>query len=161
MISCTIAGSTDLDLLERKKIGRILDKKPSLRTRLERVRQQTASGTQFLPENDRVKSVITKLAQGHVLYELGESHHEDPAEIVIRPLIMFTEDELNWFEEPEPSPIWPEVGSRAMQRMAMNGGMAPWVEVQEGRYRFRACAGAEVELRIVLHEYLAAYCRWN
>lgn len=161
LISCTLVGSTDPDLVEREKTRRILRAKPALRARLEQGRRTTASGVQFLPETDRVLSVIGKLARGHVLHELGESCHEAPTEIVVRPLCTLTEEETTWFECPGVAPMWPEVGSRAMQRIAMNGGVAPWVCVQEDRYRFHANASASVELRIVLHEYLAAYCRWE
>lgn len=161
LISCTIAGSTDPALLRREKTSRILRGKSALRSRLEASWNMVGAGIEFQPESERVTSVITKLAQGHALHELGESCHEPLTELVIRPLLHFSSDERSWFEHPEAATVWPEIGSRAMQRLALGGGVSPWIEVQEERYRFHAQAGRGIELRIVLHEYLAAYCRWE
>jgi hypothetical protein len=36
----------------------------------------------------------------------------------------------------------------------------PWIEVQEGRYRYAAIADGRVSVRIVIDEYLAAEVRW-
>ena len=146
--------------MPREKIRRILSNKPALRALLERARITSESGILFRAEHERVSSVIVKLAQGHVLYELGEGRHGPPDELVIRPLSDLSDEEMNFFEHPEPSDVWPEVGSRAMQRMAIFLGDPGWLHVQQGRYRFHAKAAAGVEIRIVIDEYLAAYCRW-
>ncbi|SIO58939.1 hypothetical protein [Paraburkholderia phenazinium] len=160
LISCVKAGSTDPSDIEREKIRRILTEKPALRARLQNARNASESGVQFEAEMHRVASVMKKLAQGHALYELGEPRQSDPDELIIRPLITLTDEEFDFFEHPEPSEIWPEVGSRAMQRIAENFGDPGWLEVQKGRYRFHAKAGSGIEIRIVIDEYLAAYCRW-
>ncbi len=58
---------------------------------------------------------------------------------------------------------WPEVGSRAMQRMliaddAYAGG---WITVQDGRYRFLAVAEGSLMVRGVISEYLAFEVIWE
>ena len=59
--------------------------------------------------------------------------------------------------------IWPEVGSRAMQRLVVAGEQLyneSWIEVQEGRYRY--CVRLEndvIEVRMVFSEYLACIVR--
>lgn len=161
LISCVLAGDCEPENIERSKISRILRERKGLKERLEQVRQSNTDGTLFMPEMERTKTVVVKLAQGHALHELGESQHNDPNQVVIRPLSLLTEEERNWFEHPPGANIWPEVGSRAMQRMALHGGLSPWIDIQPGRYRYHARADAAVEIRIVLHEYLAAYCCWG
>jgi hypothetical protein len=56
--------------------------------------------------------------------------------------------------------IWPEVGSRAMQRV-LEDGEAGWIAVQPGRYRVLAHADGGVLVRIVIAGYLAAEARWD
>ena len=59
--------------------------------------------------------------------------------------------------------LWPEVGSRAMQRLlvAEPAPVASWVEVQHGQYRFMALQEpVGVLVRLVIGEYLAAEVRW-
>ncbi len=59
--------------------------------------------------------------------------------------------------------LWPEVGSRAMQRLlvadeAYQGG---WLIVQEGRYRYMAVSGGDTVVRGVLSEYLGFEVIWE
>ena len=161
LLSCVVVGSTDPAAMPRKKTRRILMQKPALRARLEQARTTTNERTVFQPEIGRVVTVVTKLAQGHALYELGEPSHGAPDGIAIRPLPSLSEAESKWFEFPSVAPIWPEVGSRAMQRLALGGSDSGWLRVQAGRYRFHATVGNGVEIRIVIDEYLAGYCRWQ
>jgi hypothetical protein len=79
LISCVIAGSTDPDKMPRTKIERILKRKLALRARIEQARSEINGTTIFNPENERVFAVITKLAQGHTLYEINESFASKPA----------------------------------------------------------------------------------
>ena len=67
------------------------------------------------------------------------------------------------FENPEQAAIWPEVGSRAMQRILSDAHVSPggWLEVQPDRYRFHTSQVGGVVVRIVLHEYLACYIWWE
>lgn len=61
-----------------------------------------------------------------------------------------------------PTPtFFPEVGSRAMQRMFDHGEPGPrWIVAQEGRYRFMASPGMPIIVRFVLSEYLACEVVW-
>ena len=59
--------------------------------------------------------------------------------------------------------LWPEVGSRMMQRTAI-GDLKPggWVEVQPGTYRYAVHQLPELVLvRMMLREYLAAEVSWD
>ena len=66
--------------------------------------------------------------------------------------------DLSYLQAPA---IWPEVGSRAMQRLAMAYPNTPsWIVVQPGRYRYVACVDDIVLVRMVLSEYLACEVIW-
>jgi hypothetical protein len=59
---------------------------------------------------------------------------------------------------------WPEVGSRAMQRLLIGGSEAyeeGWFSVQDGNYRFRVSQEKGVAVQIVLREYLACHVIWD
>lgn len=162
LVSCVVAGSTDPAALDREKIRRVLEHKPPLRSRLDQARRETPHGLEWATEVQRVESVIRKFSQGHALHELGEPRHDAPTELVVLPLPTLSESEREWFEMPAPASVWPEVGSRAMQRMLLSDEATfGWIQVQGGRYRFNARIGAGIEIRIVIHEYLAGYCRWE
>ena len=118
----------------------------------------------FNPEIERVQSILIKLAKGHCLYELHEIRTDDPDELLVRPLSLLSSEELSYFENPEAAPVWPEVGSRAMHRLlvcADEEQYSDWIEVQKGRYRYSAVLGNGIEVRIVIHEYLAFLARWQ
>jgi hypothetical protein len=165
LISCVLAGSTDLARITRSKTRRILSDSPALRARIEQSRVESADGVIFTPECQRVSTVITKLAQGHALYELHEPHPEPPDAIYFTPLGLMSEAERDTFESPRTWGIsaWPEVGSRAMQHMVGvdTPPEYPWLVVQNGLYRFHASVDSGISIRIVLHEYLGCHAHWD
>jgi hypothetical protein len=163
LISCVIAGTTEPQDLGREKIRRILNFKPALKTRIEQSKSMSDGAAMFMPEWKRVRSVLLKLAKGHALYELHESCSEDPEHCVVLPLILMNDEQRNDFENPDTSSIWPEVGSRAMQRLVSGKDMSPsgWIVVQQGRYRYKASIVEGIDIRIVINEYLAAHICWE
>ncbi len=163
LLSCVVAGSTDPARIARLKIRRILTDSLLLRARLERSRTELPTGVVFNPEYERVSSVITKLAQGHALYELHTPCPTPPDAIHISLLGALSDAERNAFECPPAPAIWPEVGSRALQRLIVNEcePEVPWIVVQSGLYRFHSSADFRVSIRIVIHEYLACCVQWT
>ena len=163
LVSCVIAGTTAPDAMPREKTNRILKSKPALRARIEQSRSVIDGSTLFNPEHERVRAVLTKLAQGHALYELHESCACPPDSIVYLPLPHMSETQRYDFENPEPHGAWPEVGSRAMQRAIIGTDvtLGGWLDVQAGRYRYHASQGDGIDVRIVIHEYLACHVHWE
>ena len=100
---------------------------------------------------------------------MSEPQYAEPTRLVAVPLPLLSEQARAEFEagsrRGEFVP-WPEVGSRAMQRLAasvtagfdFDGG---WVEVQPGRYRYLAFADGSVTIRMVISEYLACEVVWE
>jgi hypothetical protein len=159
LLECTVAGSTDPGLVTRGNVRRILGERPALRARLEKARIEASNGVVFSVEESRVRNVVLKLARGHAAYELGEPQQDEPDLIEFTPLPSISGDRRVCFESVPVFAGWPEVGSRAMQRIA--AGEHGWIVVQEGRYRFVAAAGGSVIVRIVLSEYLACEVMWH
>ena len=83
----------------------------------------------------------------------------------IKPLQLMTEDEREAFEcDDDALDVWPEVGSRAMQRVFVAGTDAfveGWVTVQEGNYRFHTSQANGLTVKIVLREYLGCEIIWD
>jgi hypothetical protein len=163
LISCVIAGSTDPEELPREKTKRILKAKPFLMARIEKARSALSDTNVFSPEHERVSAVVIKLAQGHALYELHESCASSPAGIEYVPLVSMSDAQREAFENPQRAEVWPEVGSRAMQRLIEGTDATPsgWLNVQAERYRFNASLTNSIDVRIVIHEYLACHVYWK
>jgi hypothetical protein len=163
LISCVMAGSTNPEAMPREKTKRILKAKPFLRTRIEKSRSALSDTNVFTPEHERVSAVAIKLAQGHALYELHESCASTPDGIEYIPLVSMRDAQREAFENPQCADVWPEVGSRAMQRLLGGTDLTPsgWLNVQDDRYRLSASLNNGIDVRIVIHEYLACHVYWE
>jgi len=157
LVACVIAGSTEPSRITRPKIRRILTDGRALRARIEQQRAESAGGALFKPEMGRVLSIVTKLAQGHALWELHSPCPEPPDEIYVTPIGLMSAKQRHALEFPGVTALWPECGSRAMQRLAAAdlARGAPWIVVQAGLYRFHASPDPRATIRIVISEYLA------
>ena len=168
-VECVICGTTDPALLQREKIRKALKRNGNLRERIENSKREgeTASGERLItwhPEDNRVRSVVLKLARCHAAYELYEPQLHEPALISVFPLPTLNSNQLQQFETPPDTGGWPEVGSRSLERIAFNGvgiEVGGWLIVQEGRYRFLAAGTGSVIIRGVLSEYLGYEVIWN
>ena len=160
-----VARTGSVEAVERPKIRRILDASPALAARLTQARVVADDGTvSFTAENERVKNVVLKLARGHAAYELNEQPRDEPSHIMVAPLHTLTPSAREHFENPPQPTAWPEVGTRAMQRMVIADQRVyhlGWVDVQEGQYRYAAIAEGAVMVRFVLGEYLACEVIWS
>lgn len=159
LLECVICGTAEPAKLTREKIRRVLSERSLLQGKL--AAAQDKRQAKFAVELVRVERVIVKLARGHTLYDLNEPQYSEPATIRIVPLHLLGEDAREEFEHTtgHDFEIWPEVGSRAMQRLAENG--AEWIDVQTDRYRFAATASAGIRVRIVVSNYLACEVCWE
>ena len=162
LIACVLAGTTNSEHIERQSIQESLEHSAALRERLERARNKDDGQVVYVPEIARVNNVITKLAQGHALYELHEPRPTQPDTVWVAPLELLAEDQRNAFEHPDLPRVWPEVGSRAMQRMLIDDEPEyPWISVQPRMYRYLASQESGTTIHIVIQEYLAGYVQWD
>lgn len=159
LVECVVCGTTKPAEIGRPKIRRLLGERPALQARLTAAHTRNAGASIFAVEQDRVAHIVVKLARGHSLYELNESVVDAPSYLDVIPLHLL--NDRAEFERTNGNGfgVWPEVGSRAMQRLAEAGQQ--WIDVQPGRYRFIATAEAVVRVRLVLSEYLACEVVWD
>jgi hypothetical protein len=166
LIECARTGS--VEAAERPKIRRILADSPALAARIMQARTVAQDGeVVFRIENDRVRNVVLKLARGHAVYELDEQKPEEPSHVMFVPLHSLAPHAREHFENPPTTAAWPEVGTRALQRVVVSMVGTPtvldpdWIEVQEGQYRYFAIAEDAVMVRFVVGEYLACEVIWG
>lgn len=177
LVEAAIAGTTEPDRVERAVVAKMFQRSPKLRARIEAARSESEGLVSYAPEASRVLNVILKLARGHAAFELSLPCREEPSRVSIRPLHVMSKEEREEFQDVHVPEIWPEVGSRAMQRtivfqprISLPGGevrlepllIQDWIEVQEDRYSYLATTdGAEVRVRILIRGYLACDVRWE
>jgi hypothetical protein len=80
------------------------------------------------------------------------------------PLAALLDDQREQFECREDQvAVFPEVGSRMMQRLFAGNDMDQegWLTVQPGRYRYRVEWSPGIRVCIVLREYLAIEVIWD
>lgn len=161
LVECVVTGSVESSDINREKIKRTLEHTSELALRLNRACKKIAGGTFFTIETERVKNVFLKLARGHSAYELNEPQLCDPSSMAFAPLSLMASKVRKSFETPPVSPVLPEVGSRAIQRLAVDKpGFSLWINVQAGRYRYLTCADDRITVRTVLAEYLGCEVVW-
>lgn len=161
LVECAVAGSTEPDKIRRRKIRRILEDSPGLRTRLANAQQVTESGSIITAEVNRVRNVVVKLARGHACFELSELMRDEPTRCGFKPLDAMTDSEREAFETVPQAEVWPEVGSRSMILIAEGEAYGDWVTVQEGRYRYMTALDDGLLVRMVIGEYLACEVFWE
>ena len=162
LVECVHGGTANADEVQRHKIRRILSRKPAMTSKFAEARNETKDGVAFRIEADRVRNVVLKLGRGHAAFELNEPQFDEPTSLSFVPFPSLTRDERERFERPPAASIWPEVGSRAMQRLVSDSpGEATWVTVQPGRYRYLTSAAEGVLVRVVISEYLGCEVLWN
>lgn len=169
LIECVRVGSAEPSKVERPSIRRTLEKQPNLAARLARAHNKAKE--MFQVENGRARNVLLKLARGHSVFELDTPQFGEPDHFMFTPLTCVDKPTVEAFESPPASgdsPLWPEVGSRAMQRMviATDGIGASilkpgWMVVQEGRYRYLTSNEEAITVRIVISEFLACEVIWG
>lgn len=168
LIECAACGSADPSDVLRVKIRRILTEAPSLRAKLEQARTvkriDEKEVLSWVPESARVKNVLLKLARGHAMYELNEPIFDEPSAISFAPIHLLSPRSRHLFEfgDEDCFAVWPEVGSRAMQRILLQSDVVSgWIEVQPGRYRYKVGWAGPISVKMAIRDYLAAEIIWG
>jgi hypothetical protein len=163
LAECARTGS--IEAVQRPKIIRLLHDNPALAERIRRARTVTGEkDISFSVEPARARNVAVKLARGHAAYEASEIARHEPSHVLITPLTTLEPAAREHFETVPISAIWPEVGSRAMQRLIIGGDDVTsegWIEVQPEQYRYFVVAEGPVLVRIVVSEYVACEVIWS
>lgn len=162
LVECARVGDITSGSIKREKVRRILTGKPALASKLKQARIVKDGLVSFSIESERVQNVFLKLARGHALFEQNELMLHDPANLSFGPLSLLTDQARREFESSRQRDLWPEVGSRAMQRLmdAGDGTLGGWIVVQPRRYRYLTRCDDSLTVRIVLSEYIWCEAMW-
>lgn len=176
LIEAVIAGTTDPHRIRRSRVAAILRRSPALRARIEASKYERDGETTFIPEPERVRAILRKLAIGHAAFELSFVPGPESMTTCWCPLHLMSDEDRQDFNAAHISTLLGEVGSRGVQRglvttvslQAADGGFRElralvhdWVDVQDGRYRYLAVHESDcVAIRIAIAEYLACEVHW-
>ena len=167
-LQCVLIGSTNPDDHTNRKIRKALLRSNKLRQRIESSRSETKLNDEnrivWKPERERTNNVVLKNARGHVFYEIGKRTETDPIDVWATPLLALTDTQRQEFQGTRSNGVtgWPEVGSRAMQRVVLGDDLDDgWVIVQDNVYRYQVIHGGSIVVRSVLMEYLATQVCWS
>lgn len=163
-IECALHGTAEVDKLKRGKIKAILLRKEPLRKRMENAFVEN-DGKKFIKlEEDRVQSVLIKLAKGHLKFENSEPIYDAPSYMWIGVLSSLTANEYEYFLEPPALNLLPEVGSRSLQELFINVDnkvYSSWKVVQDEAYRYLVVIDhGFLSVKIILWESIAIEVRW-
>lgn len=168
LIECVLTGDVDLPRFRRGKIANCLRRSPALAESLRRARHDFGDQCRWMFDENRVRAVVMKLARGHVAFELSEPRIDEPSSIWFGPLCEMSDESRDAFEHGEDESLlalWPEVGSRAMQRILVVGDVGAhedkWLDVQHGNYRYQVSWANGLVVKIVIREYLGCEVRWE
>lgn len=177
LLEAVLAGSTDPNEIRRASVARAMKRSPALRARIESAKATWNSRIVFIPEEDRVKNVMLKLARGHAAFELSQPCTHEPDHYWCGALETLSEDQREGFDAVHIQQLFGEIGSRNIQRMyaaevtlqsdsgaqeKMQVIVNDWVEVQESNYRYLAIDDINgVIIRIVVSDYLACEVAWK
>ena len=166
LIECVIQGTSSPNDKFREKVAKTLSARPSIAARINDAKTIDKEHMLiWLPENERVRTVILKLARGHMSYELGLQHIEEPQLVDMRPIPNMTEDEQYSFNSLDKTEgiLYPELGSRAFINLLSGKPTAygGWHVVQDGRYRYAIGQSSGDWVKFVLSEYLACRVVWE
>jgi hypothetical protein len=165
-LECVLRGTTKPESLQRPKIQKILQRRPSLRNRIDNSRIEDKVGNIYWSiEADRARNIVLKLARGHLAFELNAYHFEQPEIFELEPFVLMSDESFDKFGSSHESKttFYPEIGSRAFVMMWKPPffDWRDWRTVQEGRYRYRIDQIDGDCVQIVLSEYLACRVVWS
>ena len=177
LLEAALAGSTDPGEIRRASVARAMKRSPALRARIESAKTTWHNRTVFVPEEDRIKNVMLKLARGHAAFELSQPCTQEPDHYWCGALESLSEEQREGFDAVHIQQLFGEIGSRSIQRIyavevtlqsesdgqkKMQVMVNDWVEVQESNYRYLAIDDINgVIIRIVISDYLACEVAWK
>lgn len=169
MLECVITGFDSVDSIQRPNVRRILSKNETLRLNLFASRSLTAEGTPvFKVETNRIRNVLTKLARGHINYELSNVKSTDPDFLGFAPINQLSEEEFDSFFTIATPSLFPEIGSRQFMNMTFTKssgfggkGWSEWNVVQSNRYQYVVEQKQADSVKILLSNYLCCEIGWE
>jgi hypothetical protein len=97
------------------------------------------------------------------LHELHEHCIHKPSMVKVVPVTGFSSQQWNNFANPNPLNLLPEVGSRGMLRLRVEGELfyTDWINAQTNIYSYYVSQSSGIEVRILLLNYFACHVTWE
>lgn len=161
-LSAVRAGTTEPAKQLSERGEDIFLRNESLRRRIQ-ASKSDLPGDVWIAEIERIQNVVIKNGRGHALYEAGEAKMEDPVSVFIKPISLMEQHEINDFIGANEMKVWPEVGSRWMQRVVEGDSFDEdgFLIVQQETYRFKVDTRHGLSIKSVIHNYLATDVTWQ
>ncbi|WP_210452408.1 hypothetical protein [Pantoea ananatis] len=166
-LHCVMCGSTNPTELIDERIAKSLERNTKLREKIENSHEYIGGIMHWNPEIKRIEEVVSKIAKGHIYYELSEIVREEPVEFHIIPLNQF--DEKGYFDfmkfDCGGVSVWPEIGSRAFLRLTgeLNDYNLEdrWVNIQKNIYRYSVEYYPVLQVKMIFSDYLHCHLIWE
>lgn len=162
-IECVINGTSIPNENFRPKIIETLTNRPLIAARIENSKKLDANGNLiWIPEIERIKTVMLKLARGHIAYELGIQRLDEPEFINFFPLTMLSADDLENFYSLPSHGLFPEIGSRAFINLwSGETAFENWFTIQKDRYEYSIGQSHGDWVKIIIRNYLGCHVVWS
>lgn len=168
LLEVMLAGTIDYAVLERRRIAQALERRPELTTLLQDALAGTASAWWTEPTSQSLATVATKIARGHLMFDLADPRYDAPRSVHRFRLDKVLTAEADAFEQwnnlpSAPPRLLPEVGSRGLSRIfdEREDHQEPnWITVQVDRYRYSYRVDRDPTIRFVLRGYFACEVAW-
>lgn len=160
LIEVVVCGTTDPGQLKRHKISRTLERRPSIRKRLDQAVIVDNGIYTVRPKPDRVNRVLEKIARGLWRFDT-EQDTGDLKAILHFDVASVSEEATEAFYSSSSSGLsgWGEIGSRGFIRSCYGGQESVhgpgWEDVQVGRFSFSVDSGGD-RVRMIFSDYLYA-----
>jgi hypothetical protein len=166
LLECVIHGTTTPNESFRAKVAATLTARPAIKQRIESGKRiDPDNNLIWIPETDRVREVVLKLARGHLSYELGIQRTDDPVSVEMTPLpVMTAQERHTYFSlKQEVGHLYPEIGSRAFVNVLTGKPTAydQWQVIQDGRYEYAVGQSCGDWVKMTLNNYLACRVAWD
>lgn len=161
LIECAKCNSLKIENLERKSIKKTLKHTPALLNTI--TNSLYKEGNKFIIDltDERLQKICLKLAKCHIFYDFSVPLHDEKYSARFYILPMLSKVQRDDFEAVYELTKYPEVGSRAANRICICGNFLflKWNIIQEERYRYYVNCNNGYQVKIVIREFLA--CEFN
>jgi hypothetical protein len=173
-IECMIHATSNVELLSREKIKNFLNKNAELKNNIEasffeeeQLPFLDIPRKLFFKRNpQRFENVITKLAKGHVKFELSKPITSHPDVLWFGFIEELSPNDRDAFLGMSLIGKVSEIGSRMSQRILIEessgNGYNCWITVQEGRYAYHVTdLSGKVIVKMLLSDRFCCYVEWK
>ncbi|MEF3082723.1 hypothetical protein V3391_10965 [Luteimonas sp. SMYT11W] len=125
-------------------------------------RKQADGRSVWVPDERKVRQVVTKLATGHLFHELSIPFQGEAESVSIAPLSSMSTADQELFFIVDSTGMWPELGSRSFSAVmaGIPSAFERWRTVQEGSYAYAVGQGNGNWVKILICDYLACHVAW-